>query len=436
MKFIDENVDRKSLLAAFNEVKPLVSPLDSSIILNQSITPKEATDPALEQHLDTPFNLDGMSYSDQIKVTKMINLVADNAPQKGKPLLELAAKSGYSIAMEFAIGSNGGCSKKEKRIVLSPLEQFDTLVNVLTHECTHVFQYGNGAMDFENRENPREIDIKSEIMQSRAAEAGAQAAACEIAWEIFDNGEIGPYRAFNKCSKDIAEAYASASYAEGATEDGTAKTAAFLAWYDNNPIKFSYESSYQIAVMEEHKETNTDNLDTYSKKISGTETIATMCLDIDGKNFFKAEPSILEEGKYIDVADDTKQALIELFAHREAKHGLKPDASIDELPNRGPANTPNNQVVNQANLEQRRALADARISYYNNKENDAEPKEETHASKQETSDIISTELRQKFATAIIRKRISNRDVESLPKNLDAHQIALNKLRATRKISNF
>ena len=86
-------------------------------------------------------------------------------------------------------------------------------------------------------------------------------------------------------------------------------------------------------VMEEHKETNTDNLDTYSKKISGTETIATMCLDIDGKNFFKAEPSILEEGKYIDVADDTKQALIELFAHREAKHGLKPDASIDELPN-------------------------------------------------------------------------------------------------------
>ena len=241
-------------------------------------------------------------------------------------------------------------------------------VITLTHECTHVFQYKNGAMDFENRESPRETDIKSEIMQSRAAEAGAQAAACEIAWEIFDNGEIGPYRAFNKSNKEIAEAYASATYEENATTNGTAKTAAFLAWYDNNPIKFSYESSYQIAVMEEHKQTNTDKFDTYSKKVSGAETTSTMCLDIDGKNYFTEDPSVLESGKYVDIADETKQSLTELLNHRESKHGLKPDASVEELPSRGLANTSGTQVVNQANLEQRRALANARISYYNSKE--------------------------------------------------------------------
>lgn len=265
----------------------------------QSVPVCEANE--LKQNLNPPFEIVG-DKNTRLRITDMINLIVES--DTGRQTLEIASKAGYKLGMEFAFGCNGGCNKENKNIILNPVSKDDVLVGVLIHECRHAGQFERGEYDASDDKRPRNETIKTNVMRTRAVEADAQATAVQALGEMMEKGNEGPLFAFCRQpdNRAIGKAFERALYEqENALENGAARTAAFLAWYDNEPVKKAYDEAYQVEMMERREARGDNRTDTYAVSQSAAKIVKDLCLNNDGSCYFSGDPKVLESGHYIAV---------------------------------------------------------------------------------------------------------------------------------------
>lgn len=278
----------------------------------------ESADASLKQNLKTPFVIDGDEKTKR-RMTAMINQIA--LSKTGKDVLETAAKAGYSLGMEFMMGANGGCAKDMKKIVLSPISGDDELVGVLVHECRHAGQFERGEYDASDENRARTQTLKTQIMRTRAVEADAQATAAQTMCELMEAGLDAPLRAFCRAehNKTIAKAVDRALYDENAVSNGSLRTAAFMAWYDNTTVMELYDQYYQIDMMTRRINKNVENADTYAESQSPAKIVADLCLNPDGSSYFTENPDILGSGRFAAVTAKHETEMGELMELMPAK---------------------------------------------------------------------------------------------------------------------
>jgi len=270
-----------------------------SEILNDAGKTAETTQiPA--QNLSVPFKIDGDAET-QAALVDMINRIA--VSKTGREVLETAAKAGFTLSMEFMLGANGGCAKESKKIVLNPLSKQEELIGVLIHESRHAGQFERGEYDASDENRPRTETLKTAIMRTRAVEADAQATAAQALCEMMDAGDVEPLRAFARAPHNatIAKAVDRALYDPESLNNGSLRTAAFLAWYDNTDVVELYDQYYQIDMMNRRAEKGLNGADTYAVSMSPAKIVADLCLDSEGKNYFTEDPAILGTGVYAAV---------------------------------------------------------------------------------------------------------------------------------------
>lgn len=266
----------------------------------------------LKQNLDTPFNITGDDKTRR-RITDMINQIV--VSETGKQTLEIASKAGYSLGMEFSFGCNGGCSKENKKIVLNPVSKDDVLVGVLVHECRHAGQFERGEYDACDDRRLRSETLMTNVMRTRAVEADAQATAAQVLGEMMEAGNEEPLFAFCRQpdNRSIGAAFERALYKPDALQDGTARTAAFLAWYENEPIKRAYDEVYQFEMMKRRAERGDTRGDSYANSESASKIVKDLCLNNDGSCYFKEYPKVLESGHYVSVHPDVSERINELM---------------------------------------------------------------------------------------------------------------------------
>jgi len=255
---------------------------------------------SLKQNLNPPFEIVG-DKNTRLRITDMINQIVES--ETGRRTLEIASKAGYKLGMEFGFGCNGGCNKEKKNIVLNPMSKDDVLVGVLIHECRHAGQFERGEYDASDDKRPRNETIKTNVMRTRAVEADAQATAIQALGELFEKGNSGPLFAFcrQEANRAIGEAFERALYEENALNNGKARTAAFLAWYENEPVKKAYDEAYQVEMMKRREARGDHRMDTYAVSQSAAQIVKDLCLNNDGSCYFSADPKVLESGHYVAI---------------------------------------------------------------------------------------------------------------------------------------
>lgn len=262
----------------------------------------------LKQNLDTPFKIAGDDNTKR-RITDMINQIA--VSETGKQTLEIASKAGYRLGMEFSFGCNGGCSKENKNIVLNPVSKDDVLVGVLVHECRHAGQFERGEYDASDDKRPRNETLMTNVMRTRAVEADAQAAAIQTLGEMMEAGNEKPLFAFCRQpdNRAIGSAFERALYEENALQNGAARTAAFLAWYDNEPVKKAYDEAYQVEMMQRRAERGDHAADTYAVSEPAAKIVKDLCLNNDGSCYFKEDPKVLESGHFVSVNPESAEKI-------------------------------------------------------------------------------------------------------------------------------
>ncbi len=263
----------------------------------------------------------------------IINRVAKSPT--GKKSLEAAAKAGYAIDILNMPGSMGGCNPQEKVIYLNPVFSDSVLVTALAHESRHADQFDRNIIpDFEND------SVKSQIMLTRAMEADAQRIACVTGWELSQQGDDLPYKDFADTERFVVKPFELA-ISKGADVD-TASTEAFKGWYDNNGTKKAYESIYINQQFDGFKSQGIDRAMKFENEISGKEIADRVCFKEDGTSYFKDNPKILENDKFVDIDMATKGYLRRFMMNRETA-----DNAWQELPIRTAGAKPNNQQITQ-----------------------------------------------------------------------------------------
>ena len=272
-------------------------------VLQQDFAPSvsvKENEGSLRQNLQPPFEIVG-DKSVQERITDMINQIVES--ETGRQTLEIASKAGYRLGMEFAFGCNGGCNKENKNIILNPVSKDDVLIGVLIHECRHAGQFERGEYDASDDKRPRKETLKTNIMRTRAVEADAQATAAQALGEMMEKGNEEPLFAFCRQpdNRAIGKAFEYALYEDNALQNGHARTAAFLAWYDNEPVKKAYDEAYQIEMMQRREKRGDHKEDTYSVSQSAVQIVKEICLNNDGSCYFSESPKVLESGHYAAV---------------------------------------------------------------------------------------------------------------------------------------
>ena len=284
------------------------------------------TESGLKQNLSQPFEIVGDENTHR-RITKMINQIVES--ETGRQTLEIASKAGYKLGMEFAFGCNGGCNKENKNIILNPVSKDDVLIGVLIHECRHAGQFERGEYDASDDKRPRNETIKTNVMRTRAVEADAQATAVQALGEMMEKGNEEPLFAFCRQpdNRAIGTAFERALYEENALQNGQARTAAFLAWYENEPVKKAYDEAYQVEMMTRREERGDNRTDTYAVSQSAAKIVKDLCLNNDGSCYFTADPKVLESGHYVAVNKESAEKIGTLIANAPAAK-----KSIENIP--------------------------------------------------------------------------------------------------------
>ena len=275
--------------------------------------PAEKKETSLDQNLRPPFEIVG-DKSVRERITGMINQIVES--ETGRQTLEIASKAGYQLGIEFAFGCNGGCNKENKNIILNPVSKDEVLVGVLIHECRHAGQFERGEYDASDDKRPRRETIKTNIMRTRAVEADAQATAVQALGEMMEKGNETPLFAFCRQpdNRAIGKAFEYALYEDNALQNGHARTAAFLAWYDNEPVKKAYDDAYLGDMMHRREDRCDNKTDTYSVSQSAARIVKELCLNNDGSCYFSENPKVLESGHYVAVNKESAEKIGVLLA--------------------------------------------------------------------------------------------------------------------------
>ncbi|MCK5296189.1 MAG: hypothetical protein KAJ75_04800, partial [Alphaproteobacteria bacterium] len=247
----------------------------------------------------------------------------------GKETLEIAAKAGYTVGFVDTLFCFGSCNDIKKTINLNPMFSDDKLVGTLAHEARHAGQFSRGA----STSAVGNISVKSQIMLDRAMEADAQRTACIATWELKQKGDENAYKEFALKYPLITNSF------EKAVKKGeNADTAVFKGWYDDDKMKSIYEDTYRYQV-----EYEMDDDTMFRKEYTSKEIVADICFTKDGKGYFTDSHKILEQGKFLDVEQETMDFLQKFMKERKERDGFTPDKSIDELPIRSDASIADTQ---------------------------------------------------------------------------------------------
>lgn len=238
-----------------------------------------------------PFKLQG-TREEQKRMTMIIDEVANNSPF-AKEILEKAANAGYTLSLTHLGNAVGSTNGNAKTIMLQESASSEKLMSTLIHESRHAQQYENGV-DYEFFS----LNVKSEIMVRRAMEADACACAAFGVTQMKENGMGG----------------------------------AFDAWYKDTNQKAAYENLYLTQPMRraEH-DWNFMFMDFY-KDVKSEDVIDKICAFGDTRYFDGKDT--LEDKKYLDISERTKEIADKFFKLREDMQFTKPDKSYEELPTR------------------------------------------------------------------------------------------------------
>lgn len=119
-------------------------------------------------------------------------------------------------------------------------------------------------------------------------------------------------------NRAIGKAFEYALYEDNALQNGHARTAAFLAWYDNEPVKKAYDEAYQVEMMRRREERGDHKADTYSVSQSAARIVKELCLNNDGSCYFSENPKVLESGHYVAVNKESAEKISDLLLRAPA----------------------------------------------------------------------------------------------------------------------
>ena len=269
-----------------------------------------------------PFKLQG-TREEQKRMTMIIDEVANNSPF-AKEILEKAANAGYTLSLTHLGNAVGSTNGNAKTIMLQESASSEKLMSTLIHESRHAQQYENGV-DYEFFS----LNVKSEIMVRRAMEADACACAAFGVTQMKENGMGGAYFTYSDEKPDLFK-----SLEEGRKQGGDkgALRGAFDAWYKDTNQKAAYENLYLTQPMRraEH-DWNFMFMDFY-KDVKSEDVIDKICAFGDTR-YFDGKVT-LEDKKYLEISERTKEIADKFFKLREDMQFTKPDKSYEELPTR------------------------------------------------------------------------------------------------------
>ena len=301
-----------------------------SSVLSQAFSSKLFRGSYPDEKPEVDFKMEGTK-QEKRRLTSLVNRISRSS-EFGKSVLERAAEAGFTLSFHLREATVvGACCEDEKTIVLNPIFSDDRLVSTMAHEARHAEQFSRGAdSEFGKR------TLKTEIMYFRAMEADAQAAAAVTTMEMKGNSDEKPWKKLRKETSYVTDPllYAAEHIAKPRATDALLG-AAFKGWYDDIFIKEAYENSYIVSVMDKIMKEGKEAENPYEKKESSKAIVYRMCRGIDGC-YFKNEPDILEDPKYLDISPSTLSKALQYSFALKRETGKDGDKSFEGLPVRDP----------------------------------------------------------------------------------------------------
>lgn len=276
-----------------------------------------------------PLQIKGMKVVEIPRMVNLIDTIANNS-EFGRAVLEDAAANGYGITFEY-MSACGYCEKDSKTIALNPTLSDDLLIATLAHESRHAQQFVHGANDDFGMMN-----LKSEIMNTRAEEADAETAAAATCFEMKKNGIDGPWKAFSSDSPEISSEFLKASDEKSAQVTDKMLQAAFNGWFMDTKTVEAYERSYYQDVMDTAMDKGKEFKYPYDKEFSSKEIVTMFCHNAKGECYWNDNQDVMNEPEKLTVCAKTINIADEFFRTREEKNGTAMDDSYLQLPVRDP----------------------------------------------------------------------------------------------------
>ena len=267
---------------------------------------------------------------DRPRMISMVNRLAKS--ELGLETLRIAAENGYHF--NFIRGENrafGFADPCSKRIALNPKFPDEKLIGTMCHECRHAGQFSRASDLSEEK-----WDVRTNLMYMRAMEADAQAYAASACEQLFRQGDKGPKEQFYKYYPEIAKGFSAALEKNNGELGHQLLTDTFKAWYDQLGTKSVYEEGYLLEPMQQELRNIANGKGasmTFETTIDAKKTISEICWTKDG-NYFKDDPEILNNGKYMDVCEFTMDQMKKFFEYRKEMTGKDDAKALDNVPTR------------------------------------------------------------------------------------------------------
>jgi hypothetical protein len=278
------------------------------------------------------------------KIASLINTLAKS--EHGKAVLEDAVKNKTKILTESKNGLSGCFDPNKNVVVLSPRSSEDNSICTLAHELRHASKAHTKAPVLVDHT----LNVKSLVMSMRAMEADAYSYEALCTFELKECGIDGPWRETCPPSREAIE---SSFNEEGALNPQKAMIKGFEAWFKDDYLKKSYENMATSTTNGMVKLNNIllEDAELYSKNRSSS-SILTNIANIDGKQYVDAQSNMLETSKHLEVSEYFHKSYSDFFDYREKQTGIKPDASLKQIPIKGKNKTAINQIIAMANSVQ------------------------------------------------------------------------------------
>lgn len=201
----------------------------------------------------------------------------------GRELLDCAAAYGTKINTECLNASFGSFNDETKQIFIAAGSNKNRMVITLAHELRHSQQFQNGVLLSAYADRPKDY-----LQSQGVIEADANVMACQVGWELQQQGINEPMEEFKKEDRDVVSAFLKAAE-KGGVENGTAHGEAFYAWFNDMGLREAYEKNY-IRNYERHKRkaTREEEKTALQRVVPVADNIEKVC-KFNGKTYLDAK---------------------------------------------------------------------------------------------------------------------------------------------------
>ena len=132
----------------------------------------------------------------------------------GRELLDCAAAYGTKINTECLNASFGSFNDETKQIFIAAGSNKNRMVITLAHELRHSQQFQNGVLLSAYADRPKDY-----LQSQGVIEADANVMACQVGWELQQQGINEPMEEFKKEDRDVVSAFLNAAEKGGAAAE-------------------------------------------------------------------------------------------------------------------------------------------------------------------------------------------------------------------------